>query len=349
MEDGLVGLYNRGNTCYLNTVIQILSNITPLREYFLKDEYLPDIINRANIMKETKKFNEIILTKEYCKLLNAMWTLKNPIEPKTFHQLIQKYDSRFEGYDQQDSHEVLSFILDYLHEGLLYDVEIKPKGKVKNSLDQLMVDSIKDWNEKLNNKYSYIVELFFGQFVNKIMDIDDTFISKKFEIFNMLNIPIYGNSLEESLSKYFEKEKIENYYNEEKNKYEDVYREIKLMKIPRYLIIILKRYCNGNSNGMNSQSVRLNKKTDKVHFPIYNLNLYPYTEGYDKYEGRMNLISIGCHQGMLNSGHYYSICRHKNNNWYMFNDENVREVDIEKEKENIYSSGYILVYEKEEC
>jgi hypothetical protein len=56
----------------------------------------------------------------------------------------------------------------------------------------------------------------------------------------MLNIPIYGNSLEESMNQYFEKEKIENYFNDKKNRYETVSREIKLMKIPKYLIIILK-------------------------------------------------------------------------------------------------------------
>jgi ubiquitin C-terminal hydrolase len=342
MEKGFVGLYNRGNTCYLNAAIQVLSNIPLLRDYFLHDEYIPDIVNRANQLKEKKQFNEILLTKEYVKLLKALWSLENPIEPKSFHELIQKYDRRFAGFEQQDSHEVLSFILDYLHEGLIYEVEIKHKGKVKNELDQLMVESIEDWNEKMKNKYSYIVEIFFGQSINKVTDEKDVIVSKQFEIFNMLNIPIYGNSLEESMNKYFEKENIENYFNETKNRYETVSREMKLMKIPKYLIIILKRY----NNEMVHSTPQLHKKMGRVYFPIENLNLYHYTEGYDKYEANMNLLAIGCHQGGLNSGHYYSICRHTNGKWYMFNDEQVREVHMEREKENLYSSGYILVYER---
>jgi len=340
MEKGCIGLYNRGNTCYLNAAIQVLSNIPLLREYFLKDDYIPDIVNRANQLKDKKQFKEILLTKEYAKLMKALWTLHTPIEPKSFHELIQKHDRRFAGYEQQDSHEVLSLILDALHEGLMYEVEIKHRGKVKNDIDRLMVESIQDWNQQMKNKYSYVVEILFGQFVNKVMDENHAVLSKQFEIFNMLNIPIYGNSLEESMNQYFEKEKIENYFNEKKNRYETVSREIKLMKIPKYLIIILKRYNN------ESTSMILHKKSGRVYFPLENLNLYHYTEGYDKYEANMNLIGIGCHQGGLNSGHYYSICRHTNEKWYMYNDEDVHEINIEREKENIYTTGYILVYEK---
>jgi ubiquitin C-terminal hydrolase len=186
MDKGIFGLKNRGNTCYLNASIQCLSNIVPLSEYFLTNSHVNDLNNRYFELKG-KSINEIILTKEYSKLIKAIWSTNTPIEPKTFHQLIQKYDERFNGYEQQDAQESLSLILDYLHEGLKYDVEINYSGVIENSYDEIVVESIKNWKNDLQNKYSIIADLFFGQYVNKIMSLEnknnDELISKTFEMF----------------------------------------------------------------------------------------------------------------------------------------------------------------------
>lgn len=338
---GIIGLKNRGNTCYLNTSIQCLNNLPLLTEYFLTNSYMADMNNRCHEM-DGKKTNEIILSREYGKLIKAIWSSTTPIEPKTFHEIIQKFDTKFEGFEQQDSQELLAFILDYLHEGLKYDVEIAYSGVIENKVDKIVVESIKNWKNDLQNKYSVIAELFFGQFINKVMSCElsnkDELISKKFEMFNMLNIPIHGKTLYDSLSKYFEKETLESkYFDEKKNVHIDAYRQIKLMKVPRYLIIVLKRYKN-NGN--------LSKSNNSISFPIDNLDLTSYSEGYDSIDCNLKLISIGCHRGILNGGHYFSICRYKNDKWYKHDDDEVEEFDLDSNKNNLFRDGYILIYEK---
>lgn len=343
MDKGIFGLKNRGNTCYLNTSIQCLSNITPLTEYFLNNNHVTDLNNRYFELKG-KSVKEIILTKEYSKLIKALWNTTTPIEPKTFHELIQKYDDRFSGYEQQDAQESLSLILDYLHEGLKYDVEINYSGLVENSLDEIVVESIKNWKNHLQNKYSVIADLFFGQFVNKIMSLEnhnnDELISKTFEMFSILTIPIYGKTLYDSMSKYFEKEILESKYLDEKNnKYINAYRQIKLMIVPKFLIIVLKRYRTSNNGG-------LIKSQSMVSFPFDDLDLSAYCEGYDNINCELKLISIGCHRGGLNGGHYFSICKHSNEKWYKYDDDDVKEFNIKDNRNSLFKDGYILIYQK---
>jgi ubiquitin C-terminal hydrolase len=341
-----VGLKNRGNTCYLNTAIQCLYYVPDLSNYFIKKEYINDLKDRFNSLKKNNKnIDEILFTKEFGKLINAMYISSNSIEPKSFHEIIQKQDDRFYGYEQQDSHEVLSLILDKLHDGLKYNADICYSGNIENELDEHVVESIKNWKLNLNEQYSIIANLFFGQFIIKIKSLEpnnnNKLVSKKYEMFNMLNIPIYGKSLYDSLHKYFEKEILETKYHDEITKqYINAYRQIRLIKVPKYLIIVLKRYKSiGN---------QLVKSNSPISYPIENLDISPFSEGYDSIDCSMKLICIGCHEGALNGGHYYSICRDNNDKWFKFDDETTYEYSLIDNKIDIFKSGYILIYSKKD-
>lgn len=46
-ETGLVGMFNMGNTCFINTAVQCLSSVRPLTDYFLSNLHMVSL-NKTN-------------------------------------------------------------------------------------------------------------------------------------------------------------------------------------------------------------------------------------------------------------------------------------------------------------
>jgi ubiquitin C-terminal hydrolase len=111
------------------------------------------------------------------------------------------------------------------------------------------------------------------------------------------------------------------------------------MKIPKYLIISLKRYNNHISGN-------LIKSNNIISFPLDNLDLSSYSEGYETINSNLKLVSIGCHIGALHGGHYYAICRTHEDKWIKYDDDDVKEFPMEQHKMEVFKYGYILIYEK---
>ena len=112
-QRGLCGLQNLGNTCFMNSALQCLSNVPDLTKFFLSDEY------KSQINYENKLGMKGKLAERYAALIKAIWSGKyNSVAPRDFKSTVGDYAPRFHGYAQQDSSELLSFLLDGLHEDL---------------------------------------------------------------------------------------------------------------------------------------------------------------------------------------------------------------------------------------
>ncbi|XP_051534431.1 ubiquitin carboxyl-terminal hydrolase 32-like isoform X1 [Myxocyprinus asiaticus] len=184
-EQGATGLSNLGNTCFMNSSIQCVSNTKPLTEYFISGRHLYEL-NRTNPIGMRGH-----MAKCYGDLIQELWsgTQKN-VAPLKLRWTIAKYAPRFNGFQQQDSQELLAFLLDGLHEDL-NRVHEKPYVELKDSDGRPDLEvATEAWENHLRRNRSIVVDLFHGQLRSQVKCKTCGHISARFDPFNFLSLPL---------------------------------------------------------------------------------------------------------------------------------------------------------------
>lgn len=327
---GLSGLINMGNTCYLNAATQCLSNSLELTNYIISGQSKEDV-NKSN--KEVKMY------KEYKRLLNGIWEDNCIIKPISFKTVLGEFDEKFDNNEQHDSQEVLSKLIDLLHISLSYEVKMTYRGTIKNELDKMEVKSLKTWSNHFKKQYSKILEIFYGQYHSKIICLKCKKYSNNFDPFCLISLPITSKcySIYDCLNEFSKSEVLDsdNQWKCEKcEQLSNAQKIITFWKLPKIMIIVLKRFNYGLS---------LSKINRKIEFPLDNLDLRNYVDGYHKYESNYEAFGIINHIGNLHFGHYYAYCKNTNGNWYNYDDEDVKllsNIDMD--------NAYVIFYRKKE-
>ncbi|XP_025771721.1 ubiquitin carboxyl-terminal hydrolase 4 [Puma concolor] len=185
IQPGLCGLGNLGNTCFMNSALQCLSNTAPLTDYFLKDEYEAEI-NRDNPLGMKGEIAEA-----YAELIKQMWSGRDAhVAPRMFKTQVGRFAPQFSGYQQQDSQELLAFLLDGLHEDL-NRVKKKPYLELKDANGRPDAVVAKEaWeNHRLRND-SVIVDTFHGLFKSTLVCPECAKVSVTFDPFCYLTLPL---------------------------------------------------------------------------------------------------------------------------------------------------------------
>ena len=243
---GLTGLCNLGNSCYINSCMQILSNIPQL------NEYIKDYISKIELDDNEKNY-DILFLSEWIKLYELMWSKNVTISPNRFIKVIriianEKDQELFAGFQQNDVTEFIYFLLDCFHNGLKINDKNLWKINCEYVSENYDKSFYKYFTQHHNNNYSMIDYLF--SIIYKIEFIDketNKVISTRYENCYMLDIALVSTSLEQCIDNHFKDESLDKendnqYYDDKRNIYIDVIKRTRIHRLPKIMTIQLKRW-----------------------------------------------------------------------------------------------------------
>ncbi|KAJ8917365.1 hypothetical protein NQ315_002389 [Exocentrus adspersus] len=337
---GLNGLKNIGNTCFMNSVIQCLSNTRWLLEYLRKDAYMRDINTTISGMKGA-------LIKAFAEVIKELWSedsLDRVVNTVSLKSQIQRFAPRFMGYAQQDAQEFLRYLLEGLHEDVNRVTE-KPKP-ILTEIDEKLSDHEKaqeSWQRYLRMDNSKIVDHFVGQLKSTLKCTYCGHCSVTFDPFWDLSLPIPQRTgqlrLSQCLDSFTREETLDGDEKPTCSKCKErrkCTKSFSIQKFPKILVIHLKRF---------SPTERFRGKLNvTVDFPIEGLDMSNYAAD-NIAPCRYNLYAISNHSGTTYSGHYTAYCRHPYaGTWHEYNDSRVTSISP---KSLVSGEAYVLFYEQE--
>ena len=336
---GFVGLANLGNTCFLNSCLQVLNHTYEIH-------ILTDTKNKSNQIKNN--IDDSIILKEWNELRELMWSGNGTISPNKFvhtvHQIAQKKDRDiFTGWLQNDITEFLLFLVECFHNSISRKITMKINGTPENQTDRLAISCYELLQSVYSKEYSEIMDLFYGVYVTSISCINNkTTYSLKPEHFFVLDLQIFkGTNICPTLYDCFdlfvtpESMTGENaWFNETTGVKEDIMKGACFWSFPKILVITLKRFSPDGSQKINNV----------IQFPLANLNLSKYVKGYNPKSYVYDLFGVCNHMGGVSGGHYTSFVKNVSGQWVHYNDDVVELVP----DPNIIISpmAYCLFYRK---
>jgi hypothetical protein len=266
----LVGLANLGNTCFMNSCLQCLSNTPELSGVFASGAFERELDPKSKSRE---------LTLNYAQLMQDMWRGGGKggqvcIQPSALKMQISRWARQFSGYNQHDAQELLRFLLDGLQEGLM-----RPKRELPFSFDDDAFDdrpvpeqAHRMWQNYLARNDSLITEVFCGQLHSRVVCSRCRRESNCYDPFMDLSLPIprggglkggmFGGgecSLEQCLAAFVEEERLsgmDEYYCAKCKKHQEATKSMRLFRLPRVLVVHLKRFDKRFSRSKINTTVR---------------------------------------------------------------------------------------------
>lgn len=301
-----VGLVNPGCICYMNSLVQQLFMMPKFSEGLLALDF-PQIISdqKSPWQEEVEQLQRLFVSLEY--------TNRRSCDPVAFARSHKDMDGNAtDVHIQMDADEFFSLLLDRL------EMFIRPKS----------IDSSEAKTE------DFMAHCFGGVLVNQILTQQGN-LSEREEKFFALSVEVSKKRhLSESLELYVQGETLEGenaYFCEREQRKVSATKRVCIKKLPQTLVCHLKRF------EFDYDTMEKMKINDYLEFPM-EIDMFPYTSdaGADSGDGKSimyDLVGVVVHSGTSDTGHYYSFIKDReateNPRWLEFNDEIIREFDVE--------------------
>ena len=324
-----IGIINLGNTCYINSCLQVLI-------------HCPNFINKFFEKFKTIKKEEAPISKNFYDIcyaiVDTLNTQEKYIDISNFKNEFGKKHPIYGGYNPNDSQEFcrifledLSLELNEVKTKAIYREYIENNEKPKKEQDE-------DFDYKFKEREkSIITDIFYSQIITSFTCECK---SKSYSFQKILDFPlllpenVQTIDIIDLFKSYFKPETID--YEKKCEKCQKVIKhkkEIKISRPPEILILSLQRIDQKTQN----------KNECFVTFP-QNLDMKDFIDnecGFDK-DSNYTLYAVINHTGTIDFGHYYSdILFHQKEEWFEFNDSSV--INIGKKIES-FPYAYILLY-----
>ena len=362
--NGITGLDNLGNTCYMNSVLQMLSHCSGFRSFFrdflkaaaplqLAGDGGYKITRQTTVrLKETlheDQPDELMLTEATHALLRVLWSGRwRSIKPRYFVNAVWKHGGLFAARKQQDANEFLNFYLGRV------DDELKaPKAKNSVMMDlfgvdqyqQVQCDECKTVTKRTEPLLGLVLSLPDNQSNKDASDDDDDDDDDAAEAeketkseSNFIDLIDCVKSLRNT-GRFAGDDKFDCETCKEKK---EASWNVTLQKRPQSLLISFRRTLWSIEKGVHKDSRQVNFPLELDASEILDVGNEKSPD--DDFEScHYNLTSVVSHSGTTPFvGHYIAYARN-GDRWFLFNDSSVTSV---KEAEVLEAEAFILLYER---
>ena len=253
------GFVNLGNTCYMNSALQMIIRIDKFYGLFQSldlgigsSELSPEEIEEIKILIEF--FNKYYHSNE------------DILNPKEVKNLIGKRNKKFLGFNQEDSEEFINYLLDFMHEKL------------------------KKFGEKETSDFLKIIETKINKSI-KCKAIKCLSISNTIEKMNIINLSLTKETydLDTCLQELLKREKLEDdtmYFCDNCRKLRIASKRLEIKKLPSDIIFSIKRYTSNLRKIDKKVDMPLNWKSYKLKGIVFHSG--SFGGGHYVYVGMMN-------------------------------------------------------------
>jgi len=333
---GVVGLNNIKANDYLNVILQAMSHVEGLRNYFLDE-------NNYNSIVRPPGDQSFLLVTRFGELIRKLWNTKNFKAHVSPHEMLQAVvlcsKKKFQITSQGDSGQFLPWFLNSLHLALGGTKKRSSSVVYKNFLGSMKIHSKKilptdlDGFRKLEAQQS-------GEYEWKVEESPFLFLTSE-----LPPPPLFKDEFHENIipqvSLYNILSKFNGVTEKEYKTYKDNFlKRFEITRLPRFIILYIKRFTKN--------TFFVEKNPTIVNFPVSHIEfgdlLSEEVRAKHKDGTTYDLMANVVHDGSSENGSYKVHVLHKGSaKWYEMTDLYVTEILPQM---ITLTEAYVQIYER---